>query len=116
MDEPACPTSCPDGGPANLPSRSLRTSLRANRFAESVFTAPAGRRGWFVAKVLVILTLAAAYYFAVAPLAAVYVANVGMPFLLAKFLVSAAGLFLVTEAWPRSVDSAQLHPCNFASA
>ena len=35
-------------------------SPRANRFVESVFTAPVERRDWFLAKVLVLLTLAAA--------------------------------------------------------
>jgi hypothetical protein len=37
-------------------------SPRANRFVESVFTAPVDRRDWFMAKVLVLLTVAAAYY------------------------------------------------------
>src|SRR3981081_673974 len=37
-------------------------SPRANRFVESVFTAPVERRTWLVAKVLVLFTLAAAYY------------------------------------------------------
>src|SRR5215467_11122212 len=31
---------------------------RANRFVESVFTAPVDRRDWFAAKLLVLLTLA----------------------------------------------------------
>ena len=35
-------------------------SPRANRFVESVFTAPVERRDWFLAKVLVLLTLPAA--------------------------------------------------------
>src|ERR1700724_29953 len=43
-------------------------SPRANRFVESVFTAPVERRDWFVAKVLVLLTLAAAYYVALVPM------------------------------------------------
>src|SRR5271169_2080074 len=34
---------------------------RANRFVESVFTAPVERRDWLIAKVLVLLTFAAAY-------------------------------------------------------
>src|SRR3954471_11433705 len=39
-------------------------SPRANRFVESLFTAPVERRDWFVAKILVVVTLAAAYYVA----------------------------------------------------
>src|ERR1700687_2263957 len=39
-------------------------SPRANRFVESVFTAPVERRDWLLAKVLVLVTLAAAYYLA----------------------------------------------------
>src|SRR5579862_6508552 len=39
-------------------------SPRANRFVESVFTAPVGRRDWLIAKILVLLTLAAGYYLA----------------------------------------------------
>ena len=39
-------------------------SPRANRFVESVFTTPVTRRDWFVAKVLVLFTLAAVYYLA----------------------------------------------------
>src|ERR1700674_5826031 len=37
-------------------------SPRANRFVDSVFTTPVARRDWFIAKVLVLLTFAAAYY------------------------------------------------------
>jgi hypothetical protein len=59
-------------------------SPRANRFVESVFTAPVERRDWFAAKILVLLTLAAAYYAALAPMMLVYVAHVGMPLLLKK--------------------------------
>src|SRR6266478_3210793 len=40
-------------------------SPRANRFVESVFTAPAERRDWLFAKILVLLTLAAAYHEAI---------------------------------------------------
>ena len=36
-------------------------SPRANRFVESLFTAPVERRDWLAARVLVLLTLAAAY-------------------------------------------------------
>src|SRR5579862_9182175 len=39
-------------------------SPRANRFVESVFTAPVERRDWLISKILVLLTLAAAYYVA----------------------------------------------------
>src|SRR6516165_76479 len=37
-------------------------SPRASRFVESVFTAPVERRDWLAAKILVLFTLAAAYY------------------------------------------------------
>src|SRR6266699_1883048 len=37
-------------------------SARANRFVESVFTAPIRRGDWLAAKMLVLLTIAAAYY------------------------------------------------------
>jgi hypothetical protein len=73
-------------------------SPRANRFVESVFTAPVERRDWFVAKVLVVLTLAIAYYAALIPMMLVYVAHVGMPLLLAKFLVWTPGILLVSVA------------------
>src|SRR5258708_14498597 len=43
-------------------------SPRANRFVESVFTAPVERRDWLVSKVLVLLTLAAGYYVALVPM------------------------------------------------
>lgn len=66
-------------------------SPRANRFVESVFTAPVERRDWLVAKVLVLLTLAAAYYFALVPMMLVYAHHVGLPFLLRKFLVWSPG-------------------------
>jgi len=60
---------------------------RVNRFVESVFTAPVERRDWFIAKVLVLLTLATAYYFAVFPMVLVYISHVGMPLLLKKLLL-----------------------------
>src|ERR1700726_5116588 len=50
-------------------------SPRANRFVESVFTTPVARRDWLIAKVLVLLTLAAAYYLALVPMMLVYVAH-----------------------------------------
>src|SRR5262249_16717956 len=45
-------------------------SPRANRFVESLFTAPVERRDWFMAKIVVLLTLAAAYYVALLPILA----------------------------------------------
>jgi ABC-type transport system involved in multi-copper enzyme maturation permease subunit len=60
---------------------------RVNRFVESVFTAPVERRDWFIAKVLVLFTLAAAYYLATFPMVLVYVSHVGMPLLLKKLLL-----------------------------
>ncbi len=71
-------------------------SPRANRFVESLFTAPVERRTWLVAKVLVLFTLGAAYYLALVPMLLVYVANVGLPVLLAKLLVWAPLLLLVS--------------------
>src|SRR6266550_638872 len=47
-------------------------SPRANRFVESVFTAPVERRDWLAAKILVVVTLAAAYYVALAPMVLVW--------------------------------------------
>src|SRR6266852_7460064 len=43
-------------------------SPRANRFVESVFTAPVERRTWLIAKVLVLFSLAGAYYVALLPM------------------------------------------------
>src|SRR5580692_1184065 len=73
-------------------------SPRANRFVESVFTAPVERRDWFVAKVLVLLTLAAVYYVALVPMMLVYAYHVGMPPLLEKFLMYAPGSLAVSIA------------------
>src|SRR4030088_865871 len=73
-------------------------SPRANRFVESVFTAPVERRDWLIAKVLVLLTLAAAYYLALVPMMLVYIAHVGVPLLLKKFLLWTPGLLLVSIA------------------
>src|ERR1700720_1595721 len=39
-------------------------SARANRFVESVFTAPVQRGDWLAAKILVLLTFAIGYYLA----------------------------------------------------
>src|SRR6516162_8295442 len=60
-------------------------SPRANRFVESLFTAPVERRDWLAAKILVLVTMAAAYYAALLPMMFVYVAHVGIPPLLHKF-------------------------------
>lgn len=73
-------------------------SPRANRFVESVFTAPVARRDWFMAKVLVLLTVAAAYYLALVPMMLVYTHHVGTPFLLRKFLQWAPGLLVASVA------------------
>jgi hypothetical protein len=73
-------------------------SPRANRFVESVFTAPVERRDWLIAKVLVLLTLATAYYLALTPMMLVYIAHVGVPLLLKKFLLWTPGLLLVSIA------------------
>jgi hypothetical protein len=73
-------------------------SPRANRFVESVFTTPVTRREWFAAKVLVLFTLAAAYYVALVPMMLVYVAHVGVPLLLKKFLLWTPGLLVVSVA------------------
>jgi hypothetical protein len=61
-------------------------SPRANRFVESVFTAPVERRDWLMAKILVLLTIAIAYYAALVPMQMVYTHHVGLPFLLERFL------------------------------
>jgi ABC-type transport system involved in multi-copper enzyme maturation permease subunit len=71
---------------------------RANRFVESLFTAPVERRDWFIAKVLVLLTLGAAYYVALLPILAVYLAHVPMPLLLRKLLMWAPGLLVASIA------------------
>src|SRR4029077_5789154 len=73
-------------------------SPRANRFVESVFTTPVRRRDWFVAKVLVLLTLAVAYYLALLPMMFVYVAHVGVPLLWQKFLLWTPGLLIASIA------------------
>lgn len=73
-------------------------SPRANRFVESVFTAPVERRDWLAAKILVILTLAAAYYAALVPMMLVYIYHVGVPLLLKRLLIWAPGLLLISVA------------------
>jgi hypothetical protein len=73
-------------------------SPRANRFVESVFTAPVERRDWLVAKVLVLVTLAAAYYVALIPIMLVYIHHVGLPFLLGRFLLWTPGIMVASIA------------------
>ena len=60
--------------------------------------APVERRDWFIAKILVLLTLAIAYYMALVPMALVYAAHIGVPLLLKKFLIWSPGLLLVAIA------------------
>ena len=71
-------------------------SPRANRFVESVFTAPVERRDWLIAKILVLITLAAAYYAALVPMMIVYTHHAGVPLLLKKLLIWAPGLLLIS--------------------
>lgn len=71
---------------------------RANRFVESVFTAPVERRDWLVAKVLVLLTFAAAYYLALVPMLLIYTSHVGLPFLLGRFLLWTPGILVASIA------------------
>jgi ABC-type transport system involved in multi-copper enzyme maturation permease subunit len=73
-------------------------SPRASRFVESVFTAPVDRRDWLLAKLLVLLTFAAAYYVALVPMMLVYTWHVGFPLLLRKFLIWTPGLLLASVA------------------
>ena len=73
-------------------------SPRANRFVESVFTAPVDRRDWLAAKILVLFTLAAAYYVALVPMVLVYIHRVGLPPLLWKLLIWAPCLLAMSIA------------------
>jgi hypothetical protein len=73
-------------------------SPRANRFVESVFTAPVERRDWLTAKILVVVTMAAAYYVALVPMVLVYTHHVGVPLLLQKLLIWAPCLLLTSIA------------------
>ena len=73
-------------------------SPRANRFVESVFTAPVERRDWLAAKILVLITMAAAYYVALFPMMVVYMDHVGVPLLLRKLLIWAPSLLLASIA------------------
>jgi hypothetical protein len=71
---------------------------RANRFVESVFTAPVERRDWLTAKILVLVTLAAAYYLALVPMLLVYAHHVGVPLLLRNLLIWAPSLLVASIA------------------
>ena len=73
-------------------------SPRANRFVESVFTAPVERRDWLISKILVLVTIAAAYYLALIPMVLVYTHHVGVPLLLRKLLIWAPCLLLTSIA------------------
>lgn len=73
-------------------------SPRVNRFVECVFTAPVNRGDWLAAKLLVLLTLAAAYYIALLPMMLVYTWHVGLPLLLHKFLIWTPGLLIASIA------------------
>lgn len=73
-------------------------SPRANRFVESVFTAPVERRDWLFAKLLVLFTMAAAYYLALVPMVLVYIYHVGVPPLLWKLLIWAPCLLIMSIA------------------
>jgi ABC-type transport system involved in multi-copper enzyme maturation permease subunit len=73
-------------------------SPRANRFVESVFTAPIERRDWLISKILVLVTIAAAYYLALIPMVLVYTHHVGVPLLLRKLLIWAPCLLLTSIA------------------
>ncbi len=73
-------------------------SPRVNRFVESLFTAPVERSDWFFAKALVLLTLAGAYYVAILPMALVYIAHIGMPFLLKELLLWTPFLLVASTA------------------
>ncbi|HEX4566012.1 MAG TPA: hypothetical protein VH138_05240 [Vicinamibacterales bacterium] len=73
-------------------------SPRANRFVESIFTAPVGRQEWLVAKLLVLVTVGAAYYVSLLPMMFVYVHHVGTPLLLRRFLVWAPPITVVSIA------------------
>jgi ABC-type multidrug transport system permease subunit len=71
---------------------------RVNRFVECVFTAPVNRRDWLAAKILVLVTLAAAYYVALLPMMLVYTGHVGVPPLLHKLLLWTPSLLLACIA------------------
>jgi len=79
-------------------SAAFLASPRANRFVESVFTAPVERREWLTAKILVLVTMATAYYVALLPMVLVYTHHVGVPLLLQKLLIWAPCLLLMSIA------------------
>ena len=79
-------------------SAAFLSNPRANRFVESVFTAPVERRDWLIAKILVVATMAAAYYLALVPMVLVYTQHVGFPPLLQKLLIWAPCLLLTSIA------------------
>jgi len=79
-------------------SAAFLSNPRANRFVESVFTAPVERRDWLIAKILVVATMAAAYYLALVPMVLVYAHHVGYPPLLQKLLIWAPCLLLMSIA------------------
>jgi hypothetical protein len=76
----------------------MMASPRVNRFVECVFTAPVNRGDWLAAKLLVLITLAAAYYIALLPMMLVYTWHVGLPLLLHKFLIWTPGLLIASIA------------------
>ena len=73
-------------------------SPRANRFVESVFTAPVSRREWLIAKILVLFTLGAAYCLSLLPMMFVYTHYVGFPLLLRRFLLWTPGIVVASIA------------------
>jgi hypothetical protein len=73
-------------------------SPRANRFVESVFTAPVERPDWLMAKILVLITMAAAYYVALVPMVLVYTHHAGVPPLLGNLLAWAPCLLVTSIA------------------
>src|SRR6202030_741297 len=79
-------------------SAAFLSNPRANRFVESVFTAPVERRDWLIAKILVVATMAVAYYLALVPMVLVYTRHVGFPPLLGKLLIWAPCLLLTSIA------------------
>lgn len=74
-------------------------SPRANRFVESIFTSPVDRRQWLTAKVLVLLTLALAYYVALLPPTAIFAIHAGVPFLLNRLAIYGLLLLPVSVAF-----------------
>ncbi len=73
-------------------------SPRANRFVESVFTAPVERRHWLVAKGPGAADARSGYYVALVPMLLVYIHQVGFPFLLGRFLLWTPGIMIASIA------------------